>query len=46
MIPIIDVKAGEYLVRLHVDGAESQLGIDTQPESLTFNWYNSPRIVI
>jgi hypothetical protein len=29
-----------------VDGAESQLGIDTQPESPTFNWYNSPRVVI
>jgi hypothetical protein len=46
IIPVIDVKAGEYLVRLHVDGAESQLGIDTQPESATFNWYNSPRVVI
>jgi Pvc16 N-terminal domain len=46
IILVLDVKAGEYLVRLHVDGAESQLGIDTQPDSPTFNWYNSPRVVI
>lgn len=46
IIPVTDVKAGEYLARLHVDGAESQLGIDTHPESPTFNWYNSPRVVI
>jgi Pvc16 N-terminal domain len=46
IIPVINVKAGEYLVRLHVDGAESQLGIDIHPESPTFNWYNSPKIII
>jgi hypothetical protein len=46
IVPAIDVKTGEYLVRLHVDGAESQLGVDTQPDSPTFNWYNSPRVVI
>jgi hypothetical protein len=46
VVPAIDVKAGEYLVRLHVDGAESPLGVDTQPDSPTFNWYNSPRVVI
>jgi Pvc16 N-terminal domain len=46
VVSAIDVKAGEYLVRLHVDGAESQLGVDTQPDSPTFNWYNSPRVVI
>jgi Pvc16 N-terminal domain len=46
IIPVVDVKAGEYLVRLHVDGAESQLGVDTQPDSPTFNWYNSPKVVI
>jgi hypothetical protein len=46
IIPVIDVRAGEYLVRLHVDGAESQLGTDTQPDSPTFQWYNSPKVVI
>jgi hypothetical protein len=46
VVPAIDVKAGEYLVRLHVDGAESPLGVDSQPDSPTFNWYNSPRVVI
>lgn len=45
-IPISNVKPGEYLVRLQVDGADSQLGVDTDPKSETFNWFNSPRVVI
>ncbi len=45
-IPINNVKPGEYLIRLQVDGADSQLGVDTDPNSKTFNWFNSPKIVI
>ncbi|NEQ53999.1 MAG: DUF4255 domain-containing protein [Leptolyngbya sp. SIO3F4] len=45
-IPINNVKPGEYLIRLQVDGADSQLGVDTDPNSQTFNWFNSPKVVI
>ncbi len=45
-IPITNVKAGEYLVRIRVDGAESKLGIDENPDSSTYNWYNSPKLII
>ncbi len=45
-IPIKGVKPGEYLVRLQVDGAESQMDIDKNPDSPTFNWYISPKVLI
>lgn len=45
-IPITNIKAGEYLVRIRIDGAESKLGVDDDPDSLTYNWYNSPKITI
>lgn len=45
-IPLRAIKPGEYLVRLIVDGAESILGTDQNPNSPTFNWYDSPRIVL
>ncbi len=45
-IPVDKVKAGEYLVRVQVDGAESLLNTDTDPDSPTFNWFISPRITI
>lgn len=45
-ISIKNIKAGEYLVRTQVDGAESLLAYDTDPTSPTFNWYNNPRITI
>ncbi|MEM9806990.1 MAG: DUF4255 domain-containing protein [Cyanobacteria bacterium P01_D01_bin.56] len=45
-IPFNNVKPGEYLIRLQVDGADSQLGVDTDADSPTFNWFNSPRVVI
>lgn len=45
-IPIEKVTSGEYLVRVQVDGAESLLVYDTNPDSPTFNWYISPRISI
>jgi hypothetical protein len=45
-IPITNVKAGEYIVRIRIDGAESKLGVDDNPDSPTYNWYNSPKIAI
>ncbi len=40
------VKPGEYLVRVQVDGAESMLQVDRNPNSPTFEQYISPTIVI
>ncbi len=45
-IPFKGVKAGDYLVRLHVDGAESCLQTDSEPESETYGWYIGPRLLI
>jgi len=45
-IPIQAVKSGAYLLRLQVDGAESLLSIDLDPNSPTFNWYSSPKVLI
>lgn len=46
MIPFKGVESGEYLVRLMIDGAESQLQIDSDAESPTYDWYIGPRIII
>jgi hypothetical protein len=43
---IYDVKAGEYLVRVQVDGAESLLSVDRNSDSPTFEQYNGPTLVI
>jgi hypothetical protein len=43
---IYEVKAGEYLVRLQVDGAESLLNVDRDRDSPTFEQYIGPTIVI
>ncbi len=40
------VKPGDYLVRLMVDGAESQLQVDDDANSPTYEWYIGPRITI
>lgn len=45
-IPVKNVKPGEYLVRLQVDGAESILNVDTDPNSSSFNRYTEPKMVI
>ena len=45
-IPIPGAKPGEYLVRLHVDGAESLLTVDTEPSSPTYNCYVEPKILV
>jgi hypothetical protein len=41
-----DVAAGDYLVRVQVDGAESPLQRDTVNGSPTFNEYIGPRVTI
>jgi hypothetical protein len=43
---IYEVKAGEYLVRLQVDGAESLLNVDRDRDSPTFEQYIGPTVVI
>lgn len=45
-IPIQEVKPGRYLVRLQVDGAESILERDNDPNSATFNRYIAPNMRI
>lgn len=45
-VPISNVKAGEYLVRVLVDGAESLLDVDRQADSPTFNWYIGPKVLV
>ncbi len=40
------VKPAEYLLRLQIDGAESLLSVDTDPNSPTFNWYSGPKVRI
>lgn len=45
-IPFQNLKSGEYLTRLMVDGAESQLQVDDNPESPTYDWYIGPKILI
>ena len=44
--PITGVEPGEYLVRVQVDGAESTLTVDTDPDSPTFNQYIDPQVTI
>jgi len=43
---IRNVVSGDYLIRVHVDGAESPLTIDTDPNSPTYDQYVSPRVTI
>jgi hypothetical protein len=45
-IPISGVRAGTYLARVQVDGAESPLIVDTNPLSPTFNRYIDPKVTI
>lgn len=44
--PIREVKAGEYLVRVQVDGAESLLIVDEDAESPTYEQYVGPAVEI
>ena len=46
IIPIAGVAPGQYLVRVQVDGAGSQLTMDTDKNSPTFNQFNGPQVAI
>ncbi|HUX85493.1 MAG TPA: DUF4255 domain-containing protein [Chloroflexota bacterium] len=43
---VTGIKAGDYLVRLQIDGAESPLVVDTNQNSPTFNQYVGPAVTI
>jgi hypothetical protein len=45
-IPVSGVRARDYLVRVQVDGAESPLTVDTDPDSPTFNQFTGPLVTI
>ena len=45
-IPVPDVEPGDYLVRVQVDGAESQLTVDMNPASPSFNQFIGPKVTI
>ncbi|MEM8641677.1 MAG: DUF4255 domain-containing protein [Cyanobacteria bacterium P01_G01_bin.54] len=45
-LPVEGLKAGEYLVRLYVDGAETNLITDTDTASSTYGWYIGPKLTI
>jgi len=44
--PIRDVKEGDYLVRVQIDGAESPLNVDVNSESETYEQFVSPAVTI
>lgn len=46
VIPVFNVQAGEYLIRLQVDGSESLLTVDSDSSSPTFNQYIEPTVTI
>jgi len=45
-VAIAGVAAGDYLVRVQIDGAESLLQVDTNPASPTFNQFIGPKVTI
>jgi hypothetical protein len=45
-IPFKKIKPGDYLVRIQVDGAESQLVVDDAPSSPTHNQFIGPRVTV
>lgn len=46
IFPISDVKQGEYLVRIQIDGAESPLNVDVNPQSKTYEQFVSPAVTV
>lgn len=46
IIPVSGVKAADYLVRVQVDGAQSQLITDSDESSPTYNQYIDPKVKI
>ena len=45
-VPVAGVGAGDYLVRVQVDGAESPLQVDDVQGSPTYGTYNGPAVTI
>jgi hypothetical protein len=45
-VPIQEVQSGEYLIRVLVDGAESQLQVDDDTNSPTYDCFIGPRIQV
>lgn len=45
-IPISGVKAADYLLRVQIDGAESMLQVDDDPDSPTHNQFIGPKVTI
>jgi uncharacterized protein DUF4255 len=45
-VPVSGMKAGGYLMRVQVDGAESALDVDTDTTSPSFNQYSKPSVSI
>jgi hypothetical protein len=45
-IPVPGAQAGQYLVRILVDGADSQLEVDTNRNNPTFNQFIGPQVNI
>jgi hypothetical protein len=46
VIPIQNVQAGRYVVRVQIDGAESLLTVDENPASPTYRQFIGPIVVI
>jgi Pvc16 N-terminal domain len=44
--PFENLQPGEYLIRVQVDGADSELQVDTKSGSPTIGQFNGPKIVI
>ena len=46
IIHVTDIEAGDYMVRVQVEGAQSPLIVDNDPVSPTFGQYSSPAVTI
>ncbi|HUX88708.1 MAG TPA: DUF4255 domain-containing protein [Chloroflexota bacterium] len=46
IISVAGIKAGDYLIRMQIDGADSPLVTDTNQNSPTFNQYVGPAVTI
>ncbi len=44
--PFERLQPGEYLIRVQIDGADSELKIDTEPKSSTLGQFVGPKIII
>jgi Pvc16 N-terminal domain len=46
IFPFEKLRPGEYLIRVQIDGADSELKIDTKPGSTTFGQFIGPKVLI